>query len=489
MTSSKTYMTEQEHALRLYQDPVFWLENTCGVEATDQQAQLMNAAAYPGSHVAVASGHGVGKSTALAGLALWFLCTRSTPNPDTGEPRAPKIICTAPTAHQLEDVLWSEIRSIVFKMSPWMQEQFTVTKGHVTMRGSQGFVVARTARPEKPDAMQGFHGEELLFLIDEAAGVDEKVYEVAYGALSTPKSRVVCTGNPTELSGFFYDLFHKNKDNGWTTLYFSGLDSPLVDKAYAKLVADNYGVESDMYRVRVLGQFPLSGKNTLIPSDLVQNALNYKMPHNAMDMYAAVLGVDPAWEGDDRSVIAVRRGRYAKICMAKSKMDGEELATEVMRYKAKYNAQHIFVDKLGVGSSCCDFLKVRSVPHVRVYFSAPVDDKETFFNKRIELWWRLRKWFEEGDVCIEDHDGLLADLVAPKYGIRDTGKMYMESKEEMRRRGVRSPDLGDALAMTLWYPYELTMREKPSPVRRNTFIQDSAREWSRKALGLTYKRA
>lgn len=467
-------MNDAEHAKMCYQSPAFWLEEMTGIVPTDQQRQMMDAIAYSGAHVAVASGHGIGKSTALATCALWFLSTREDAT----------IPCTAPTAHQLEDILWFEIRRIIDRMSPWMKSQYIVTKDKVTMVGSNGSIIARTARPEKPDALQGFHNKELLFILDEAAGIDERVYEVAHGALSTPKARVLATGNPTSLTGFFHKIFHS--ENNWNTFNFSSIDSPLVDLTYSKVVAADYGVDSDAYRVRVLGEFPLSGKNALIPRDTVKAALARHMTEDEAYRFGAVLGVDPAWEGDDRSVIALRQGRYAKILFVGHKLDGNDLAANVSRLANAHNAQYIFVDKTGVGASCCDFLRMREVDHIRVYFNMVPDDKDTFINKRIEMWWRMRKWMEEDDVTLINHEGLLEDLTAPEYGVRDNGKTYMESKEEMRRRGIRSPDLGDALALTFYLPYEVTNRKRSSNnAKVSQYVEQHRRKWRETALGYT----
>ena len=162
-------------------DAALFVSDQFGIEPTEQQKLLLRAASKPGAHVAVKSGHGTGKSTAMAWLILWALCCWEDV----------KIPCTAPTAHQLEDILWPEVEKWRPRMlEPW-RSSVTVTKDTVKMTGLPGFAVARTGRKENPEALQGFHAENLLFLVDEASGIPDQVFEVARGALSTPDARVI----------------------------------------------------------------------------------------------------------------------------------------------------------------------------------------------------------------------------------------------------------------------------------------------------------
>lgn len=427
-----------------YASPVLFAKTACATSPTAQQRQILEAIANPGAKVAIASGHGTGKSTALAIIALWFLVTRHDA----------KIPCTAPTGHQLEDVLWGEIRAAVSRMPEWLRNQIHVSKNRVTIDGSAGFIVARTARPESPEALQGFHGEHLLFIIDEGAGVDDKIFEVAYGALSTPNARAIMPGNPTLLTGFFYRTFHS--DNSWVKFQFSSADSELADEAFIENAKRDYGEDSDMFRVRVLGQFPRAGLTGIVPAEAVDAALSRRLsPTAARDMlFHSILGVDPAWEGEDRSVVVLRQGPYARVVFCGRHLSGDVLAQHVMRLAAEHRVKYIFVDKTGVGASCCDFLTVLHVPHVRVSF-AESPNGDMFMNRRAEIWWKMREWFVEKEPILAPFEGIRDDIIAPTYGIRDNGKIYLESKEEMRKKGIKSPDLGDALALTFCIPDEM----------------------------------
>lgn len=429
----------QAWILACMDDPVLFAQKVIGVDPTPQQRELLVALTKEGAHVAVRSGHGTGKSKALAIAALWFLLMF----PDALIP------CTAPTAHQLDDILWREIRQCVAGMSEWWQKQIAISSDKVTLAGSSGMIVARTARPEKPDALQGFHARHILFLIDEAAGVPDAVFEVARGALSTPGAKVLMTGNPTRLNGYFYAAFHSARDT-WDRLQFSCLDSPLVSPGYAKEIADEYGDDSDMYRIRVLGDFPMQGMLSIIPADRVDAALECRLPAGAVDGAPAILGVDPAWEGSDRSVVVLRQGIFAKVLFVGRGVNGERLATIVAKFQDEHRASATFIDKTGVGASVCDFLASIGRSFTGISFAnSPTENR--FMNRRAEIWWKMREWFLE-DVALAPHQDLRDDLIGPEYGIRDSGKIYLESKETMRKRGLASPDLGDALALTFAAP-------------------------------------
>ncbi len=422
------------------EDPARFAEEALRLAPTAHQREFFAALTRPGARVAVRSGHGTGKSTALAAAALWFLATR----PDALVP------CTAPTAHQLRDVLWREMRRLIAGMPAGARELFMATSDRIQFKGSAGMIVARTARPENPDALQGFHAPELLFIIDEAAGVADAVFEVARGALSTPSARVALAGNPTRLTGYFHSAFHLARDS-WARLHFSCLDSPLVAPDYARDIAAEYGEDSDMYRVRVLGDFPETGMFNLIPLDLVEQAMAKAVPPDFQRHAPIILGVDPAWLGTDRSAGVLRQGLTARVLFVVRGADTLKLAALVARQAAAIAPDAIFVDQTGVGAGVLDQLKTTGHPVTGVAFSQSPIEPERFANRRAEMWWKLREWLGEGPA-IEPNRDLRDDLIAPEYHFTACGKVQLEPKDSMRKRGQPSPDLGDALALTFAMP-------------------------------------
>ena len=225
---------------------------------------------------------------------------------------------------------------------------------------------------------------------------------------------------------------------------FSGHDSPLVDPDYPKRTAFVYGDNPDIYRIRGLGVFPRAGLMSIIPADLVEAALARRLPLGSIDYAPAILGVDPAWEGSDRSVVVLRKGIWAKVLFVGRGLNGERLGNVVIRCQDEHDAAATAIDKTGVGASVCDFLESQGRPHTRISFAnSPLDQR--FMNRRAEIWWLMREWFEK-EVAIDHHQDIKADLIGPEYGVKDSGKIYLESKETMRKRGIASPDIGDDLA-------------------------------------------
>ncbi len=431
--------------------PVRFAREFLNLVPTQQQEEFLLALARPGARVAVRSGHGTGKSTALAVAALWFVSTRENA----------LVPCTAPTGHQLQDVLWREMRRLIGQMPEDWRGRYQVTAERILVKETGGLIVARTARPENPDALQGFHAPEILFIIDEAAGVADAVFEVARGALSTPSARVALTGNPTRLSGYFHAAFHLARDS-WKRLAFSCHDSPLVAPEYARDIAKEYGEDSDMYRVRVLGEFPKSGILNLISLDLVEKAMERKAPAGYRDAAARVFGVDPAWLGTDRSAIVMRRGLEARVLAVVRGADTVRLTELVAARSAQYEPEAIFVDQTGVGAGVLDQLKRARHPAIGVAFSQTPADPERFVNRRAEMWWKVKEWLEQ-EPFLEANPDVRDDLVAPEYFLTSTGKIQLEPKDAMRRRGLASPDLGDALALTFAMPV-LCRKDSPPVV-------------------------
>ncbi|MCD8352197.1 MAG: hypothetical protein LUC93_16455 [Planctomycetaceae bacterium] len=424
-------------ALRKYRrDPVLFARKVLHLDPTPQQQEFMNEIAFPGAKVCVRSGHGTGKSTALAATGIWFVSTH----------RDALVPCTAPTAHQLEDVLWREYRRLIGNMNAYWRDQFIVNADRITRKNSNCLIVARTARKENPDALQGFHAPNILFEIDEAAGVPDGIFEVAQGALSTPSARVAMAANPTRLTGYFHRAFNGSRAL-WKCLQFSCLESSLVDPSYPRDIAAEYGEDSDMYRVRVLGDFPKGGLFNLISLDLVDAAMSRIESPSYESTAPRIIGVDPAWLGSDRSAAVLRQGMSARILFRERGLNTDRLAQLIAHRAESIDPDAIFVDQTGVGAGVYDQLAKTGLNVFGIAFSQSPVEPERFVNKRAEMWWKMREWMERGPV-LEANQELRTDLIAPEYFTTDAGKIQLESKKDMRKRGLASPDLGDALALT-----------------------------------------
>jgi hypothetical protein len=440
-------------------NPVRFVNEVIGVRPTMHQLQLLEAISKPGAKVSIKSGHGCGKTSGLSWIILWFLCTHSNC----------RIPCTAPSSHQLNDLLWPEIVRWKDQMHPYFKDQLEYSADKFWVRGVKEtqYAVARTARPEKPEALQGFHAPNLLFVIDEASGVAEQIFEVAEGALSTEGARVIMTSNPTRTDGYFYRSQTKERKY-WDCLHFSCLDSHLVSDIYPKSMADRYGEDSSVYAVRVLGQFPDSSDDTVIPLHYIERAVGRDVDYS---MSPKIAGLDVARKGDDATAITVTQGN--KVIYL-DRWYNKDLMQTVGRIKALYDDKvfhKIHVDAIGMGAGVADRLNELGVPTVLVNVSESTAYKEKYTRLRDELWWQGREFFEDLSGCIDPDikhlDDLIGELSSVKYDFSSNGKIKVESKEEMKKRGEESPNLADSFLLTRFRgKREMRMRKGKVNFRR-----------------------
>lgn len=395
--------------------------------------------------LAIRSGHGVGKSAFLAWVILWWLLTRYPA----------KAACTANTAAQLNDVLWGELDKWHRKLPKEFQNLLALKSERMELveDPKQSFAVARTARKEQPEAFQGYHSPNMLFIVDEASGVDDIIFEVGRGAMSSPGAKTVLTGNPTRTSGYFYNAFH-SMNAFWKTMKVGCEDSTQVSKQYIEECKEEYGEESNAYRVRVLGEFPVEGDDVVIPLHLVESAVNRDVDPIGEEVW----GLDVARFGDDRTALAKRRGNVLteKVKWWKNKNTMQVCGIVVNEYKqAKEKPQVIFVDVIGIGAGVVDRLSEQGLPVAGVNVSESPAFGDKFSKMRDELWWTARDWFYALDCQIPDDGSLLAELTLPTYDFTSGGKLKVEGKAEIKKRTAKtasslgkSPDLADAFCLT-----------------------------------------
>jgi hypothetical protein len=390
--------------------------------------------------LAIRSGHGVGKTALLAWIVLWFAFTR----------RNYKIPITANSQDQLRDVTWAELVKWARILPDGLRDQLEIGVERIALRADpeNNFIVPRTASRDRPEAMQGFHAENLLFVVEEASGIDDIAFEVASGALSTPDAIIVMAGNPTRMSGYFYRAFHGNRTN-WYCLHVPCSDSSRVSPDYVRQMRDEYGENSNAYRVRVLGEFPLVGDASVIPLAMIEAAVNRDVEPT---MHSVVWGVDIARYGDDRCALVKRRGNTvlepAKVWSQQDTMHSVGvIAREFVEAPDHERPSSINVDVIGVGAGVVDRLRELGMPVCGINVGESPEQPERFMRLRDELWWRVRDWFRAACKIPAD-DALISDLVGPTYKILSTGKVQIESKDDMKRRAVRSPDVADAFCLT-----------------------------------------
>jgi phage terminase large subunit len=419
--------------------PLLFVTDVLGVTPEPWQAEALEAVVKH-DRVSIRSGHGVGKTTLQAWLVLWFLLTHQNC----------KIPVAANSQDQLRDTIWPEIAKWHRQLPDALRAMIDVQAERVVVvQDPEGaFAVRRTASKENPEALQGFHAEHLLFLIDEASGIPDVVFEVGMGALSTPGAKVLMAGNPTRTSGFFYDTHHSLRSR-WHTMHVSCLD---VTRAQGHIedIRAKYGDNSNAWRVRVLGEFPTADDETVIPLEFVMAAVG----RNVSSLpYYPVWGVDVARFGDDRTALAKRQ---ANRLLEPIKFWGStDLMVTTGMIKAEYEQtapdlrpREILIDAIGLGAGVYDRCKELGLPVRAINVGEAAATRENCMRLRDELWFKGREWFQDKLCSIPQDDALIAELTAPTYTFSSSGKMIVERKEDMKKRGMRSPDLADAFLLT-----------------------------------------
>ena len=372
---------------------------------------------------------------------LWFLTTRYPC----------KIVVTAPTSSQLFDALFSELKSWMRELPPYISELFEMTSDRVILKAAPNaaFISARTARAETPEALAGIHSEHTLIVVDEASGVDEAVYQAASGSMSGHSATTVLLGNPTRSSGYFYDTHHRLKGD-WQTMHISSTDSPRVSAEFIEEMALKYGESSNVFRVRCLGEFPLVEDTTVIPAGLVSSAQERDIVGGET---IPVWGLDVARFGSDSSVLAIRHGNVISELVAWKGLNLMELTGRIVhRYESlipRHQPLEILVDSIGLGSGVVDRMAELGLPVRGINVGESASMSGTYLNLRAELWFKLKEWLAAKDSKLPNDQELFSELVSPRYSFTSNGKMKIESKDDMRRRGLGSPDKADAICLTL----------------------------------------
>ncbi len=409
-----------------------------------------------------ASGHGIGKSALTAWLIKWIMDTR---------PFA-KGVVTANTAPQLRTKTWAEL-------GKW--HKMSVTAGRFKYNSGQGNMSlaqvdhvetwrcdAQTCREENSESFAGLHAANStpFYIFDEASAVPDKIYEVREGGTTDGEPMTFDFGNPTRNTGAFFRA-HNRLKHRYITRRIDSRTVKITNKTLIRQWVDDYGEDSDFVRVRVRGMFPRAGSMQFIPSDTVAEAIKRSRPlydHRT----PIILGVDVARFGDDRSVLYPRIGRDARgIQPIKFReIDTVELANRAASWAREHQADAIVVDGGGVGGGVVDLLRRLDTGLADVYevqFGGKADggalyltgnEGEKYSNKAAEIWAAMRSWIKSGGVLPDDPE-MIDELTAREYGYRNDEMMIqLESKRDMKKRGLASPDIADALALTFAYHVE-----------------------------------
>lgn len=442
-------------AARPIGDPVAWVAERLGEHLWTKQAEIARSVAAH-RRTAVQSCHGAGKSYTAARIAAWWL--------DTHAPGDAFVVSTAPTYSQVRAILWREIHRAHVKGHP---------PGHVNQSewwiGGEIVGFGRKPSDYDPDAFQGIHARAVLVLIDEACGVPKSLWDAASTLVTNEDSRILAIGNPDDPSSFFAQVCRV--DSGWSVLKiaasdtpnFSGEDVPpeikplLISPLWVEERRIEWGADSPLYVAKVTGEFPAFASDAVVPYSWAKQCQTLDAP--LPDDGSVALGIDVG-AGGDQSVIRERRGNTAGRQWSDHSADPEILVNLAMLALRETGASSINIDTIGVGYGVAGHLRDQcreaglEVDVVSINVAERAQDPTRFINLRAELWWEVGRDLskdEAWDLAAVD-DGVISQLVAPKYSVARGGRIQVEAKDDVRRRIGRSPDDADALLLAFYRP-------------------------------------
>jgi len=421
--------------------PELFCRDFLGLTPWPRQQEILRAVAGH-NRVTVRSGHGVGKSTVAAAAVLWFTLLH--------DPAI--VLTTAPTARQVEQVLWGEIRRLILGCK-WLRGTGSLNRMEWRL-GPRRFALGLSTNDSS--RFQGFHSPNILVVIDEAAGVDADIYQAVQGVITSDNARLLLIGNPTTTSGFFYES-HK-PDSGFKRLAVSSEESPnvregrevvpgLVTRRWVEERRAEWGEASPLYGARVQGRFPENAANALVSLAALEAAQRLE----ARPGGAPVLGCDVARFGDDETVIVVRAGPAILETAALRNSDLMSTAGRALDMARRHGvaAASIRIDDNGLGGGVTDRLRELGYGVTAVNAGAAASEPGLYANARAEMWRHMAAAIERGGLSLRGApERLMADLATPTYSFTSRGQMKLEEKAGLKRRLGRSPDYGDALALT-----------------------------------------
>jgi hypothetical protein len=408
------------------------------------------------ARLAIASGRGIGKSALVSWLTIWMLSSRI----------GSTTIVSANSEAQLRSVTWAEITKWLAMSlnSHWFEiaatrimpaKWLTELVERDLKKGTRYWSVeGRLWSEENPDAYAGVHNfDGVMLIFDEASGIPDSIWSVSDGFFTenTPHRFHLAFSNPRRNTGYFYETFH-SKRAFWTTRVIDARDVEGTDKNLYQRIIDEYGPDSYQASVEVYGNFPSEGDDQFIGSNLVDDAM--KRPPAKDTSAPIVIGVDPARFGADATVIAIRQGRDILELRKHRGADTMEVAGYVIDAIEQFQPALVCIDEGGLGAGVVDRLKEQRYKIRGVNFGNKAKNQTMWGNKRAEMWGAMRDWLKTGHIPSDRF--LKTDLISPRTKPDSRGTLFLESKKDMKSRGLASPDAADAIAVTFAFPVAST---------------------------------
>lgn len=401
--------------------------------------------------IATASGHGVGKSCFVAWLILWAIATESDC----------KGVVTANTETQLKTKTWAELAKwyALFRYKHWFELTATALFSSVEGHDKIWRIDMVPWSERNTEAFAGLHnaGRRVLLIFDEASAIPDKIWEVSEGALSDEDTQIIWAafGNPTRNTGRFRECFGRFKHR-WKTRQIDSREVPGTSKSTIQKWVDDYGEESDFVKVRVRGIFPSAGSNQFIDSDCVADCVAMKA--EGYEHMPKILACDVARFGDDQTVMGIRQGRKVFAPKKYRGLDTMQVASFMAEMADTHKPDAIIIDETGLGAGVVDRLRQLRYKVFGFNGGGKPDDPATYFNRRAEVWGLMREALRAGLDIPPDRE-LQDEISSVEYSFTPKQQIILEKKEDMKSRGLSSPDVADWLAMS--FAVAPAARDKP----------------------------
>ena len=431
--------------------PVAFAREVLGVRLWEKQEEVLTALTQ-NRRVAVKAGNGLGKGFCAAAAVLWFLYAHQD---------SAIVLSTAPTFRQVRHILWRQIHRLYRPAAKTLGGKMLDTRWELS---DERYAMGLSA--DSADQFQGFHSPNMFIVVDEAEGVSDEIYEAIESVMTSADPLLLLIGNPTTMEGAFRRAFFEERTL-YRTITISALESPnvqagrvvfpgLTTATWVEERREIWGEENPVYRARVLGEFPEQGDDTLFRLRDIEAAVDRLPPRPLPEgdgTEPVILAVDVARFGSDRSVILRRRGDRVEDIQVLRKVDTMQLASRVGAAIREHEPTQLCIDEVGVGAGVVDRLRElgHSVRGVNVANKAR--QEKTYMNLRAEGYWTLAERFNSGRISIPSDNQLVGELAAMRYGYdNQTNRLKIESKDDMRKRGLQSPDIADALMLAFLPP-------------------------------------
>ncbi len=465
-------LEEQDDLGATIEDPVLFVRSWLQADVWGTQEKILQSIATPHSKTAVKACHSSGKTFIAAASVLWFLANF---------PDEAIVVTTAPTAKQVERMLWGDIHALLGgSRYPFPKANLTEIK-FGAKRYALGFTTSVTKLDEGVK-MQGFHADHILFILDEAPGIDPKIWEAIEGARAGGDVRILALGNPTIASGTFHEAFHGGRET-WNLFTISAFDTPnfdgislsysgddgkpvtigkgerdllslpdeeldkncrpyLTTKRWVKERFAEWGPGNHLWEARVCGRFPAQSEDALISLAWLEAA---KARVRAGEGRITA-GLDVAGPGEAETVLTLRRG--CEVLSLDAWPDPDPRGKVVARLnEAKDELDAVNVDVIGIGEGIYRHLLDMGFPAIDINVGKAANDPEKYFNRKAELYWGLRERLQSGDMSGLLDEKAIGQLAGIRYGHSARGLIQIESKDDARKRGVKSPDRAESVML------------------------------------------